>query len=118
MHIVNPLKAFLVNSKGGGSARNVNGEVIIDKKFFVAFFFEMLSNLKSSLSVYLIVILKIIYKNVNDVFEIEKENYAPLFTALIFNYFVSPKIQEIYGISPKDIPILGQFNRIIRVRLY
>lgn len=45
-------------------------------------------------------VLKLIYIAVIENFTIKETNYSPLYTALFFNFIISPKCQKIYGFSP------------------
>lgn len=41
--------------------------------------------------------------------------YSPLFTLLLFNFYLSPKVQELHGLVPNKYPILIKINRLLRV---
>ena len=55
-------------------------------------------------------IIKIVLK-----FYPKEHYYYPLFTFLIFNFLTSPKVQEIYQISPSFNKTVKELNLIIKV---
>ncbi len=59
------------------------------------------------------IIMKIIYECVLENFTIEKDNYRPLNTVLIFNFISSPRTQKVYGIKPEKFTFIKSFNRIL-----
>lgn len=86
-------------------------------EIFEAFFEEMMEKLYNYIPQVLRIILKIVYNKVNEVFTIKKDNYAPLFSVLIFNYFISPRVQDIYHIDFNGNQMIKQINRLLRVSL-
>lgn len=42
--------------------------------------------------------------------------YSPLFTLLLFNFYLSPKVQELHGLLGNKYPVLIKINRLLRVR--
>ena len=60
------------------------------------------------------ILLKLLYESVNKHFTIEKNNYAPLYTSLIFNFLISPRIQMLYSINPLNCVFVRSLNRILR----
>ena len=60
------------------------------------------------------IVLKLLYESVNNYFTIEKDNYGPLYTSLIFNFFISPRIQRLYSISPLNCIFIRSLNRLLR----
>ena len=59
-------------------------------------------------------LLKLLYDSVLSHFTIEKDNYGPLYTTLIFNYFISPRIQAIFNINSQKNSFVRSLNRILR----
>ena len=60
------------------------------------------------------ILLKILYESVNSHFTIEKDNYGPLYTTLIFNFLISPRIQMLYSINPLNCIFVRSLNRLLR----
>ena len=60
------------------------------------------------------ILLKLLYDSVNEYFTIEKDNYGPLYTSLIFNFLISPRIQMLYSISPLNCIFVRNLNRLLR----
>ena len=60
------------------------------------------------------ILLKLLYESVNQHFTIEKNNYSPLYTSLIFNFLISPRIQMLYSINPLNCVFVRSLNRILR----
>jgi hypothetical protein len=60
------------------------------------------------------ILLKLLYESVNKHFTIEKDNYGPLYTSLIFNFLISPRIQMLYSINPLNCIFVRNLNRILR----
>ena len=60
------------------------------------------------------ILLKILYESVMVHFTIEKDNYSPLYTSLIFNFLISPRIQMLYSINPLNCIFVRSLNRILR----
>jgi hypothetical protein len=46
--------------------------------------------------------------------DLGNDNYAPLFTEIVFNFFISPKIQDMYDIGLLKYKSMKHINRIIR----
>jgi hypothetical protein len=86
----------------------------VNKEDFLVFFDTVIKNISSFMPNILKVILKLVYGEVNRIFTIEKNKFAPMFTLLFFNFFTSPKIQEIHNVSPSKFPSMRSLNRIIR----
>jgi hypothetical protein len=93
---------------------NAGGDQMILSDKFQEFFEELCINLVREIPFVLKFMLKIIFENVLEFYTIEKKNYGPLFTYIFFNFFISPKLQEIYSISPMKYPIVKNLNRLIR----
>ena len=60
------------------------------------------------------ILLKLLYESVNKFFTIEKDNYGPLYTSLIFNFLISPRIQMLYSINPLNCIFVRSLNRLLR----
>ena len=60
------------------------------------------------------ILLKLLYESVRQRFTIEKDNYSPLYTSLIFNFLISPIIQMLYSINPLNCVFVRSLNRILR----
>ena len=60
------------------------------------------------------ILLKLLYESVKKIFTIDEDNYSPLYTALIFNFIISPRIQMLYSLNPLQISFLRSLNRLIR----
>ena len=60
------------------------------------------------------ILLKILHNSIRRVFTIEDDNYGPLYTALIFNFIISPRVQMLYSINPLKSNFLRSLNRLIR----
>ena len=60
------------------------------------------------------ILLKILYESVNNHFTIDKDNYGPLYTTLIFNFLISPRIQMLYSINPLNCIFVRSLNRLLR----
>ena len=59
------------------------------------------------------ILLKLLHNSIRKVFTIEEDNYNPLYTALIFNFIISPRVQMLYSINPLKITFLRSLNRLI-----
>jgi hypothetical protein len=60
------------------------------------------------------ILLKLLYESVNKHFTIDKDNYGPLYTSLIFNFLISPRIQMLYSINPLNCIFVRSLNRLLR----
>lgn len=88
-------------------------EINFDLDSFEKFFHTFILNLTQSLPF----IIKVLLKIINDcILEINsgENNYNVIYTVLIFNFFISPTILEIYGISMVKFRSLRQLTRILR----
>lgn len=107
--IVKPANHLIVNSETFGNK--------LHEENYDLFFNEMLINLQESIPLVLKIVLKLAYKHVNATFTINEDNYSPLYTLLFFNFFVSPRVQEIYNLNPLKIRLLWDLNRLLRVSI-
>jgi hypothetical protein len=60
------------------------------------------------------ILLKLLYNSIQSVFTIDKNNYNPLYTALIFNFIISPRVQMLYSINPLNCNYIRNLNRLLR----
>ena len=81
---------------------------------FTFFFEEFVLKLTKDIPITLKMMLKIVYDTILEYYQIEKNNYNPLFTFLIFNFLISPKLQEMNNISPSKYQLVRNMNRLIR----
>lgn len=79
---------------------------------------EMINKLTLTIPNVLKILLKLVYINVRKVFTIEEDNYAPLYTLLIFNFIISPRVQNIYSINSMKNTFIRSLNRLIRNTCY
>ena len=103
---VNPVKKELL--KLGFTNRDIN------KEEFDSFINVFIDNLNATIPDVLKLLLKLLYDSVLSHFTIEKDNYGPLYTTLIFNYFISPRIQAIFNINSQKNSFVRSLNRILR----
>lgn len=87
----------------------------ISKEQFIMFFNTVINSILEFIPPYLKLLIKLVNDKVKLHFTIEETNYAPVFTVLFFNFLISPRIQEIYNISPSKNITIKNLNRIIRV---
>jgi hypothetical protein len=73
-----------------------------------------LSKLGDYLPNVLRILLKILYESIRSHFTIEVDNYSPLYTTLIFNFIISPRIQAIYNINSLNPNLIRSLNRLLR----
>jgi len=90
-------------------------QAMIEKDEFLLFFNNLIENITSHMPMILKILLRLVHQKVNTLFTIEKSNYGPILTLLFFNFFISPRIQEIHNISPLNYPLIRTLNRILRV---
>ena len=116
---INPLKkmmnkiGIIMKKNDNINKKKIHNERNITPAEFELFFDEMISGLKQHLPYILKIILKIVYTSVKQHFTIEKDNFRPLNTALIFNFIVNPRIQEIYSINPGKYKFVRTLNRLL-----
>ena len=85
----------------------------INKEEFQSFMTTFITTLKATIPNILKIILKLLYESVISHFTIEKDNYGPLYTTLIFNFFISPRVQSIFNINSQK-NFVRSLNRILR----
>ena len=86
----------------------------IKKEEFNILMGNIIDTLSTKIPDVLKILLKLLYESVNKHFTIEKNNYAPLYTSLIFNFLISPRIQMLYSINPLNCVFVRSLNRILR----
>ena len=75
---------------------------------------EIINTMSTKIPNVLKILLKLLYDSVNQHFTIEKDNYGPLYTSIIFNFLISPRIQMLYSISPLNCIFVRNLNRLLR----
>ena len=85
-----------------------------ETKNFEIFFDEFVDKLTETFPYILKVILRLIDIEVKKQYEIEKENFAPLYTVAIFDFFINPKIEDIYQIGINKKKSMRYIIRIMR----
>jgi len=86
----------------------------IKKEEFNSLMEIIIDTLSTKIPDVLKILLKLLYESVNQHFTIEKNNYSPLYTSLIFNFLISPRIQMLYSINPLNCIFVRSLNRILR----
>ena len=86
----------------------------IKKEEFNSLMEIIIDTLSTKIPDVLKILLKLLYESVNQHFTIEKDNYSPLYTSLIFNFLISPRIQMLYSINPLNCIFVRSLNRILR----
>ena len=86
----------------------------IKKDEFEKLVSEIIDTLSNKIPDILRILLKLLYVSVNEHFTIEKDNYCPLYTSLIFNFLISPRIQMLYSINPLNCTFIRSLNRLLR----
>ena len=90
----------------------------ITKEAFDYLMNEMIDKLTKTIPNVLKILLKLVYIYVRQTFTIEENNYAPLYTLLIFNFIISPRVQSIYSINSMKCTFIRSLNRLIRNTCY
>ena len=88
-------------------------EILFDLDSFEKFLNNFIMKLTESLPFIIKVLLTIIKNSIQKINSGE-ENYNVIYTVLIFNFFISPTILELYGISMVKFRSLRQLTRILR----
>ena len=116
---INPLKkimkkiGIIIKKNEDKSTKKKASERNITPKEFELFFDEMIDGFRKNLPYILRIVLKLIYTIIRKYFTIEKDNYRPLNTALIFNFIVNPRVQEIFSIHPAKYKFIRTLNRLL-----
>ena len=103
---VNPIKKDL--RKIGFNNRDIN------KEEFDSFIEIFINSLKTTIPNVLKILLKLLYESIRSHFTIEDDNYGPLYTTLIFNFFNSPRVQSIFNINSQKNAYVRSLNRLLR----
>ena len=88
-------------------------EITFDLEAFEKFLNTFIMKLTQSLP-FIIKVLLCIIKNCIKKINSGEENYNVVYTVLIFNFFISPTILELYGLSLVKFRSLRQLTRILR----
>ena len=86
----------------------------IKKDEFSLLVCEIIETMSKKIPNVLKILLKLLYESINQHFTISKDNYSPLYTSLIFNFLISPRIQMLYSISPLNCIFVRNLNRLLR----
>ena len=86
----------------------------INKEEFEILIGEIIENLNNTIPQVIKILLKLLYNAVIKYFTIDKNNYGPLYTSLMFNFILSPRVQELYNINPMNILLVRSLNRLVR----
>ena len=79
-------------------------------KFFQIFIDSIFNTIPDIIKV----IMKIIYVFSIKEYNIQKNNYSPIYTFLFFDFYISPKIFDIYKMSFSDYNSIKLLNKVIR----
>ena len=60
------------------------------------------------------ILLKLLYNSIKKYFTIADNNFGPLYTALIFNFIISPRVQMLYSLNPLHCTFIRSLNRLMR----
>ena len=86
----------------------------ITKEEYSSLVCEIIDTMSKKIPNVLKIFLKLLYESVNQHFTIDKDNYGPLYTSLIFNFLISPRIQMLYAINPLNCVFVRSLNRLLR----
>ena len=86
----------------------------ITKEEYSSLVCEIIDTMTQKIPNVLKILLKLLYDSVNQHFTIDKDNYGPLYTSLIFNFLISPRIQMLYSINPLNCVFVRSLNRLLR----
>ena len=86
----------------------------INKDEFEVLIEEIIINLNNTIPLVLKILLKLLYNAVIKHFTIDKDNYGPLYTSLMFNFILSPRVQDLYSINPMNILLVRSLDRLVR----
>ena len=78
------------------------------------FFKIFLEKIKKHTSNIIKIILKLVDDIVKKTFNIDVNNFYPLYTCYIFNFMINPRIMDYYEL-PSNYSSIRNINRIIRV---
>ena len=86
----------------------------INKDEFEILIVEIIDKLNDTIPHVLKIFLKLLYNGVIKYFTIDKNNYAPLYTSLMFNFILSPRVQTLYSINPMNYLLVRSLDRLVR----
>ena len=86
----------------------------INRDEFEVLIGEIIENLNKTIPPVIKILLKLLYNAVINCFTIDKNNYGPLYTSLMFNFILSPRVQDLYSINPMNILLVRSLNRLVR----
>ena len=86
----------------------------INKEEFEILIKEISESLNETMPLIIKIILKFLYNSLIKYYKIDKNNFNPLYTALFFNYIISPKTQELFEINPMKILLVRSLNRLVK----
>ena len=84
-----------------------------NKEEFITLMDTLIKNVKEYFPLILKIVLKLVQINVKKYYTIEDDNYSPLYTLFFFNFIMTPRMQIVHGLDPKN-EILRKLNRVIR----
>ena len=115
--LVKPLTTMLqkigIFGDGMNSYQNDNKRDITIEEYNILFE-KIISGLTNNFPHVLRILLKLLYNSVQKFFTIEKDNYSPLYTSLIFNFIISPRVQMLYSINSLKCVFIRSLNRLLR----
>ena len=86
----------------------------INKEEFEILITEISESLNETMPLIIKIILKFLYNSLIKYYKIDKNNFNPLYTALFFNYIISPKTQEMFEINPMKILLVRSLNKLVK----
>lgn len=86
----------------------------INKEEFEILIKEISESLNETMPLIIKIILKFLYNSLIKYYKIDKNNFNPLYTALFFNYIISPKTQEMFEINPMKILLVRSLNKLVK----
>lgn len=81
---------------------------------FSQFFNEFIQSMYNKTPFVIKVILKLIHIEIHKRYSNVNDNYAPVISSLIINFFISPKVQDAYNLSGVKYKSMRIVNRLIR----
>ena len=111
--IVKPVKAVLKMRE-----KDEKVQKDISKSEFEIIINEFVNKLSIACPMVLKILLKIVYCSVRRTFTIKEDNYSPLYTLLIFNFLITPRVQALYNLDSSGSFFLRSLNRLIRNTCY
>ena len=81
---------------------------------FSQFFGEFVQSMYGKTPFIIKLILKLIHTEINKRYSNVDHNYAPVISSLIINFFISPKVQDVYNLSIVKYKSMRIVNRLVR----